>query len=155
MKKNILIGLVVLLIIGLVVGFIAFKPKDKIDTTGGEDIFNPTIPTVSEIELDAKQYINQLEKVKIKGTNDTLMITEKIRLGGPDEKEYEKGTTISFANLIPYTFTVDGVEYPGTYTLGDREWYNEKAVKFNNPKYGLRVSNLTKDGDIEVVVTTK
>ena len=31
------------------------------------------MPTVSEIELNSKQYINQLEKVKIKGTKMTRL----------------------------------------------------------------------------------
>ena len=74
MKRNILIiiSVIISLIIVLIVFAITNKQEEKKVNNG-----NP-IPTVSEIELNSKQYINQLEKVKIKETNDTIMITKQV-----------------------------------------------------------------------------
>ena len=146
MKKNIIILTLSLLIISLIIISIILitttKQKEK-----KSDNDNST-PAISEIELNSKQYINQLEKIKIKGTNDTIMITKKVKWEVPN---HEKAKTISFAIAIPYTITVDGKEYDGTYHLGSFE--NKKTS--NNPKYNFEVTNLTKDGDIEVLITKK
>ena len=145
MKKNILIltGIGILIIISLIIISIILtttaKPKAKnADST----------TSTSEIQLNSKQYINQLEKIKIKGTNDTIMITKKVKWEVP---EHEEGELVSFAIAIPYTIIVDGKEYNGTYHLGSFE--NKKTS--NNPKYNFEVTNLTKDGDIEVLITKK
>ena len=146
MKKNIIILTLSLLIISLIIISIILitttKQKEK-----KSDNDNST-PAISEIELNSKQYINQLEKIKIKGTNDTIMITKKVKWEVP---KHEKGKTISFAIAIPYTITIDGKEYDGTYHLGSFE--NKKTS--NNPKYNFQVTNLTKEGDIEVLITKK
>ena len=146
MKKNIIILTLSLLIISLIIISIILitttKQKEK-----KSDNDNST-PAISEIELNSKQYINQLEKIKIKGTNDTIMITKKVKWEVPN---HEKAKTISFAIAIPYTITIDGKEYDGTYHLGSFE--NKKTS--NNPKYNFQVTNLTKEGDIEVLITKK
>lgn len=148
MKKNMLIltGIGILIIISLIIISIILtttaKPKDK-----NADSTTSTTST-SEIQLNSKQYINQLEKIKIKGTNDTIMITKKVKWEVPN---HEKAKTISFAIAIPYTITIDGKEYDGTYHLGSFE--NKKTS--NNPKYNFQVTNLTKEGDIEVLITKK
>ena len=146
MKKNIIILTLSLLIISLIIISIILitttKQKEK-----KSDNDNST-PAISEIELNSKQYINQLEKIKIKGTNDTIMITKKVKWEVP---EHEEGELVSFAIAIPYTITIDGKEYDGTYHLGSFE--NKKTS--NNPKYNFQVTNLTKEGDIEVLITKK
>ena len=106
------------------------------------------IPTVSQIEINSRQFINQLEKVKIKGTGDTIMITERVKWEVPD---YGEGVTVSFSVPIPYTITVDGKDYNGIYELNDEAW----STPDNNPKYNFKVTNLTNNGDIEVLITKK
>ena len=146
MKKNIIILTLSLLIISLIIISIILitttKQKEK-----KSDNDNST-PAISEIELNSKQYINQLEKIKIKGTNDTIMITKKVKWEVPN---HEKAKTISFAIAIPYTITIDGKEYDGTYKKKKKK--NKKTS--NNPKYNFQVTNLTKEGDIEVLITKK
>jgi hypothetical protein len=146
MKRNNLIIISALVIISLIIVLIVFaitnKQEEKKVNNG-----NP-IPTVSEIELNSKQYINQLEKVKIKGTNDTIMITKQVKLEVP---EHGEGVTVSFAIQVPYTITADGQEYNGTYQLGSSV---SKAID-NNPKYDFEITNLTKDGDIEILIINK
>ena len=63
MKRNTLIIIGALVIISLVIVLIVFTIINKQEEKKGDNV-NP-IPTVSEIELNSKQYINQLEKVKI------------------------------------------------------------------------------------------
>lgn len=145
MKKSFLIigtFVVISLVIVLIVFTIINKTKEK-----KGDYVN-LIPTVSEIELNSKLYINQLEKVKIRGTNDTIMITKKVKWEAP---ENEESATVSFDISIPYTITVDNQEYNGTYQLGSS---TSKAID-NNPKYNIEVTNLTKNGDIEVLIINK
>lgn len=109
---------------------------------------NSNITTVSELEINTSQFINSLEKIKIKGTDDTIIITERVKWDVP---YYGEGITVSFSVSIPYTFTVDGKDYNGIYELNDTAW----NVPDNNPKYNLQVINLTKNGDIEVLITNK
>ena len=119
--------------------FIVIK-LNNVPLTGAES--NPK-PTVSEISINSKQYINQLEKVKMKGTNDSIMITKKVEWEIP---EHEQGTTVSFSIAIPYAIIVDGREYNGVYQLNNSNWNTQD----NNPKYNFTITNLTRDGDIEV-----
>ena len=146
MKRNTLIILGALVIISLVIVLIVFTIFNKQEEKKRDNV-NP-IPTVSEIELNSKQYINQLEKVKIKGTNDTIMITKKVKWEVP---EHEESETISFAISVPYTIIVDNQEYNGTYQIGSSA---SNAID-NNPKYNFEVTNLTKNGDIEVLISNK
>ena len=146
MKRNYLIIIGALVIISLVIVLIVFAITNKQEEKKGDN-GNPIL-TVSEIELNSKQYINQLEKIKIKGTNDTIMITKNVKWEVP---KYEESTTVSFAILIPYTITIDGKEYEGTYQLGSS---TSKSID-NNPKYNFEVTNLTKNGDIEVLISNK
>ena len=146
MKRNFLIIIGSLVIISLVIGVIVFAIINKQEEKKGNNS-NP-IPTVSEIELNSKQYINQLEKVRIKGTNDTIIITKKVKWEVP---EHDPGTTVSFSIPVPYTIIIDGREYNGVYELNDSAWNTPD----NNPKYNLIITNLTKDGDIEVLISNK
>ena len=36
--------------------------------------------TINEIEIGTKQYINPSKEIKIKGTDDTIMITKKLKM---------------------------------------------------------------------------
>ena len=125
MKKKIII----LLFIGLVVITGCVTQKDS-------------------IKIGEKQYVDQLVPVKIKGTNDTITITKRVKWEVP---EHEPDETISFAIPVPYTIKVDGVEYKGIYELND---YNTSELD-NNPKYEFTVTNLTSNGEIEVLITLK
>ena len=107
-----------------------------------------SIKTVEKIELGRKQYINQLEKININDTSDYIIITKKVKWEMP---EYEEGTTINFSIAVPYTIIVDGKDYEGIYQLGD----SEGNIKDNNPKYEFTITNLTKEGDIEVLIEKK
>ena len=146
MKRNSLIIIGTLIVISIVIVLIVFTTANKQEEKKGDNI--NSIPTVSEIELNSKLYINQLEKVKIKGTNDTIMITKKVKWEVP---ENEESSTVSLDILIPYTLTVDNQEYNGTYQLSSS---TSKAID-NNPKYNFEVTNLTKNGDIEVLIRNK
>ena len=121
--------------------------KDDNNSSEQENNSNK-ITTVSELEINTKQFINQLEKIKIKGTDDTIMITERVKWEVPD---YGEGVTVSFSVPIPYTFNIDGKDYNGIYELNDAAW----STPDNNPKYNFVVTNLTQNGDIEVLITNK
>ena len=142
-KTWLIIGILGVFIIGTII-FVFIKSNNTPSITSES---NPKT-TVSEITLNTKQYINQLEKIKIKDTNDSIMITKKVKWEVPEHKE---GETISFSIPIPYTITVDGNDYNGIYELNDSDW----NTKDNNPKYYLTITNLTKDGDIEVLIENK
>lgn len=136
-NKSLIITIAIIIIIVLGLG-IFFINNNK----------SKQIKTVSKITLDSKQYINSLKKINIKGTDDYIMITEKVKWNVPD---HEKEETLSFSISIPYTIIVDEVEYDGTYELGD---YSDYTLD-NNPKYNFSVTNLTENGEIEVLITTK
>lgn len=103
---------------------------------------------VSNIEIGKKQYIKQLKKIPIKGTNDYLIITEKRKWKVP---EHEDGTTVSFTIAIPYTLHVDGKDYSSKYYLGDYQ----QQTKDDNPKYDLTITNLTSSYETEVLIKKK
>lgn len=126
------------LVLGLF--FIVGCESKKIDTK--------KIATVSNVELGKKQYIEQLVPVKINSTEDTITITSKVKWEVPEHKENE---TVSFAIAIPYTITIDGIEYKGIYELND---FSESRMD-NNLKYDFEVTNLTSNGDIEILITEK
>lgn len=146
MKRNILVIIGALVIISSVIALIVFTITNKHEVKKGDN--GKPIPTVSEIELNSKQYINQLEKIIIKGTDDTIMINKKVKWEAPEQEE---SATVSFSISVPYTITVDGKEYDGTYQLGSLT----SKVTDNNPKYNFQVTNLTKNGDIEILITNK
>ena len=141
MKKKSLIIIGLFIALTIVISLIVLLIINKKENTN-------QIPTVSQIELNSPQYINQLEKVKIKNTNDNIIITKRVKWEVPDHDEY---TTISFSISIPYTITVDGKEYNGIYELNDRSW----STPDNNPKYDFDVINLTQNGDIKVIIRIK
>lgn len=138
-----IIGMLGVFVIAMIIfGIIKLNNKPA---TGIED---NSKPTVSEISLNTKQYINQLEKIKIKGTNDSIMITKKVKWEVP---EHEPGTTVSFSIAIPYTIIVDGSEYNGIYELNNTAMNKSD----NNPKYNLTITNLTEEGDLEILIENK
>lgn len=106
------------------------------------------LSTSDEIILDEKQYVTALKQIKISGTNDFVTITENVKWDVP---EHESGETVSFSISIPYTIVVDGEEYNGIYELNDSSW----SIDDENLKYDFRVTNLTEDGEIEIVVSKK
>ena len=143
---SLLYNLKKLVIISLIIVLIVFTITNKQKQEKGD---NGNLKTaVSEIELNSKQYINQLEKVKIKGTNDTLVITKQVKWQVP---EHDPDMTVSFSIAVPYTIIVDGHEYNGVYKLNDSDWNTSD----NNPKYDFKVTNLTKNGDIEILISNK
>ena len=136
-NKGIIIGIIVILVIGVVLIFSGvFKGKDDGDN----------VNTFSEVEIGSKTFVLPLEKINIKGTNDYFMITEKVKW--PKDTN---GAIIESILLIPYTITVDGVEYDGTYHLGD----SGSSVDDKNPKYNFKVSNLIGEGKTEVLISLK
>ena len=121
------------------------KKKEEPTTTTTKD----GITFVDKIELDKKQYIEQLKKVYIEDTDDYFIITEKVKWSIP---EHEPGTTVSFIISIPYILHVDGVDYEGTYKLSTS---SNSYAKDDNPKYDLKVTNLTKNYETQVLFTKK
>lgn len=101
---------------------------------------------VTQINLGEKAWINSLTKITIENTNDYFEITEKVKWEIP---EHSEDTTISFSIPVPYTFVVEGISYHGVYELNDSVW----STKDEGLVYNLKVTNLTKDGKIEVEVT--
>ena len=137
MKKKILVVLIV------IVSFLIVTGCEK-----GKESGNGNKKVVSNIELGKKQYIEQLKKVTIDNTDDYLIITEKRKW---EEPEAEEGTTISFEIAIPYTIHVDGKDYSSEYYLGD---YQEQKID-KNPKYNLKITNLTSNYETEVLIEKK
>ena len=105
--------------------------------------------TVSLIEIGKKEYIDQLKEITIKDTKDTIKITKEVKWEVP---ETEEGETTSFTIAIPYTIKVDEKEYKGTYYLGDNETDKDKDT---NPKYDFKITNLTKEGKTQILITEK
>ena len=138
-KKIIIIGIVILIVIISIVGIIKIIKSKKSDNE---------ITTVTQIELNSKQYINSLQKIKIGDTDDYLLVTEKVKWEVPN---YGEGVTVSFAINIPYVISVDGTEYTGNYQLND---YTTRSSD-KNPKYNIQFTNLTQNGEIEVVIIPK
>jgi hypothetical protein len=138
-KKIIIIGIVILIVIISIVGIIKIIKSKKSDNE---------ITTVTQIELNSKQYINSLQKIKIGDTDDYLLVTEKVKWEVPN---YGEGVTVSFAINIPYVISVDGTEYTGNYQLND---YTTRSSD-KNPKYNIQFTNLTPNGEIEVVIIPK
>lgn len=138
-----IVAAVCIVVAGIVVAVINANKTSP--TPGVEN--DPKTP-VSEIELNTKQYIKQLEQVKIKGTNDTIMITKEVKWEIP---EHEEGVLVEFEIPIPYMLLVDGKSYSGTYLLNAADSSKDDG----NPKYKFIVTNLTKDGDIQIMVEKK
>ena len=109
---------------------------------------NGDLKLVSNIEIGKKQYIEQLKKISIDGTDDYLIITEKRKWEIP---EHEEGTTVSFTIAIPYILHVNGKDYSSEYYLGDYQ----NQVKDSNPKYDLTITNLTSNYETEVLIKRK
>ena len=137
MKKGLLI---VLLVISSMIVLVGCKKKD----TDAKD----SKKAYTSVVIGEKTYVEQLSKIKIEGTKDYFKITEKVKWEVPEEAD--GNTTVSFAIFIPYVITVDGVDYEGTYTLGDVNRASDE-----NPKYDFEVTNLTKDYEIEVLISEK
>lgn len=98
------------------------------------------------INLNEQTWINQLTKIKIKGTNDSFEITSFVKWQNNSTSDVQQSGTI----LIPYTFVIDGITYDGTYYLGDDVYLED-----TNPKYGLEIIDLTKEGDMQIMIKEK
>ena len=142
MKNKVLIimGLgIIICIVTVLIAFIKFnKQKENKQMTA----ISKT--ATSKIELNSIEYINQLENVKIAGTNDTFMITENVNF---------EGVSGNFAIDVPYTFIVNGIEYNGVYTMGSNK--DKKKVNDKNPKYDIKITNIKNDYKTEIVITNK
>ena len=137
--KKLLLLLIMISSLVIVVGC------NKKEENSGDD---KKIQTVTNIELDKEQYIEQLKAIKIDGTKDTIKIDEKVKW---EEPEHEKDETVSFSIAVPYTITVDGKEYKGIYELNDFD----SSKLDTNPKYDFKIVNLTTEGDISIKITKK
>ena len=149
--KKILIILVLLVVLAIAIACCVivsnnFNNGNEAGNTTGTD----TIVTTTKVDLNSKQYVNSLTKVEINGTNDSFTITKDVKWSTPSG---DGMTTVSFAMNIPYTITVDGTEYSGSYMLSSSN--NSKTIEDTNPKYKFEVTNLTKDGEIQVLITKK
>lgn len=143
-KKSIIA--VVLVILVIVIGVGAFLILNKDDSKGKDK--DKKIETVTQVKIGSRDYIKSLEKISIVGTDDYVMITKAVKWEVP---EAEEGTTVSFSISIPYTITVDGKDYTGFYNLND----SSSNLGDENPKYNFEVVNLTKNGEIEILITNK
>ena len=137
MKKKILVSLLVIISLFYITGCSTEKNKRG----------NSNIKVVSNIEIGKKQYIEQLKRISIDGTDDYLIITEKKKWNVPEQEE----TTTSFTIAIPYTLHVDGKDYSAEYYLGD---YQDQVAD-SNPKYDLTITNLTNNYETEVLINKK
>ena len=99
------------------------------------------------IKVGEKEYVYQLEDIKISGTNNYFKITEK--------RSFDvKQTTGSWEISIPYTIHVDKADYTGYCILGS----GETGCKDDNPKYNIDITNLNHEKDeyfAEVIITKK
>ena len=144
MKKTRIFTIIISIVVLITTISIIYINRNKEKTT--VDI--NTVQSVSEVSLNSKQFINSLTRISIKDTNDSIIITQDVKWEVP---EHEKGETVSFSIAIPYTISVDGIDYDGIYELGDYSW----SEIDNNPKYNLKITNLTQNGDIEILITEK
>lgn len=140
MNKKFLIVIIVIAV--FVVGIGAFFILKK------DDSKEEQIKTVDKVEIGREDYIKSLERINIVGTEDYIEITKAVKWDVPEEE----GTTTSFSIVVPYTIVVDGTEYLGTYTLSSSA--NSSATD-NNPKYNFSVTNLTKNGEIKILINKK
>ena len=104
----------------------------------------------TEIALGMEEYIKQLTDIKIRGTSDTIKITDYVRWQIPSPGLVPGFSTINFILYIPYTITVDGTVYQGKYELMRGISYDD-----SNPKYDFSVITLDQKGNIKVLITEK
>lgn len=141
MNKKVLIAIIIVIIIFIVgLGAVLILSNNDKDNK---------IKTETKVELNSETYIKSLEKISIVGTEDYLKVTENVKWEVP---ETEEGTTVSFAVAIPYVITVDKTDYKGVYNLNSSD--NGRATD-SNPKYNFSVTNLTKNGEIKILITNK
>ncbi len=164
MKKtiNIIPGVaIVFWILGFLIGMMYNEKYGEKEPAGGDSTTTTTTtvaPTTDEntikdvdtkLKLNVDQDINCLEKMNIEGTNDYFVITKKVVWKVP---EHEEGETVSFAIAIPYTITVDGKEYQGTYSLNSSD---NSTQNDENTKYNIKVTNLTSSGIVTINISNK
>ena len=154
MPKKILILVVAITIIIVTIATV-FEKNRKTNNSIKNEIINGTtidviddIQTVTELQLNTSGYINSMEKVKIEGSNDYIIITDDVKWEFP---ELEEGETATFSFAVPYTIVADEEEYNGQFILGDFEQHKEDG----NPKYNIEISDLTASGKIKVLVEEK
>ena len=138
MKKKITLSLLIILSLLTITGCKNSKANNKVND----------IEFVSNIEINKEQYIEQLKKISINGTNDYLIITKKRKW---QASEHQNDETISFAISIPYTLHVDGKDYSAEYCLGD--CYNKNND--GNPKYDFEIINLTNNYETKILINNK
>ena len=134
-----------LMLFGVITIELPFKHDPSVE---GKETF-ADIELHTDIETGQKRYVEQMQNIEIIGTDDWFIITSEVRFEVP---EHPPHSTISFSIFIPYTFHVDGVDYPGIYELGDVRGYLEDD---NNRKYRLEVLNLTRNYETQILITEK
>lgn len=140
MKKAILLLMILPILLTGCIKKTIEPTTDPVDPTYEE----PDEDAATDITIGEIQYIKPLEPIRINGTEDYFTITKKVKWWTPKEGG-------SFVIIIPYTINVDGIEYECTYQIGSS---NPKSND-DNPKYNFEVKNLTKAGDIAVLITEK
>ena len=155
MKKVLLVVLLIVVIIAVV--FCAIKFTNKPDATNqvniidNENVVDLTNPDItSKIEVGTKTLINQIDMVPIGDGDDFVIITDNVKWDAP---EHEQGTTVSFSIAVPYTIHVDGVDYEGTYYLGDTDNTEDNLDK--NTKYNFSIVDIKDNYETEVLITEK
>ncbi len=151
-KKSLLIMLAIVIIIILVVILVVVNNKNDENNIPGNNVNEVPVDNQAETEITLYEntQINTLKSIPIAGTNDYFSITEDVKWGVPSEANGQ--TTASFDIQIPYRFTVDGIDYEGSYVLGNS---SHISVDDANPKYDLEITNLTNEGIVTVLIKTK
>ena len=150
--KKVLLVILLIVVIGAIV-FCAIKFSNKPTVSNEVNVVNTIdidIDIASKIEVGSETFINQLEQVPIGDSDDYIVITDKVKWEVP---EHEEGTTVSFSIAVPYTIHVNGVDYDGTYYLGDYKNSSENLDK--NPKYNFSIVDLKPTYETKVLITEK
>lgn len=136
-KKTIIIGIAIGLVILSIPLIYIFKYRKE-----------HSVPKNYVIVLGEDDYVKPKKKYTIKGTNDTIIITEKV--------EWKRNGTSTDSSLdrsavVPYIITVDGQEYTASYTISDTYDGGDDS----NPTYNVKVTDVSNSGQIRMVVNKK
>ena len=104
MKNKVLIIGVILgiaIILGITIYFKGIYKSNKSETT---------IDKKTSINLNQEETIKSLVEYKIDNTNDSLIITQDVKFNIPS---VPSGSTVNFSIAIPYTITINNMEYKG------------------------------------------
>ena len=137
-NKVLIIGIIlgIAIILGITIYFKGIYKNNKSE---------PTMDKKTSINLNKEETIKSLVEYKIDNTNDSLIITQDVKFNIPS---VPSGSTVNFSIAIPYTITINNIEYKGTYCLGD----STSNTIDPNCAYNLEVINLDKYGNITILL---